>query len=396
MASRAPPSAAAAALWPPERIRAVAEQYGTPLYAYDGAEVKRRIDRVRDAFGPNTGLLYAVKANPHPDLLRAVRPWVDGLDVASEGEVDTAIQAEYPLAHLRLAGPAKTPHLLRRAVADQIVVSVETPDELRELADNARALGRRAQVVLRLEPTEPRRAFAVQMGRRDHPFGLDPEETKTALAVVAASPEVLTLRGMHVYGGAQCRSVRAWLRYAAHVLDLVAPIARAGFSLEEINVGGGFGIETTGGPELDVAALGPQVQQLWSKFPTGPRFVLELGRYLVADAGVYITRVRRTKTRADEATAILDGGIHHLWAAAGQLGPRPPIRVIGNCAGPRRPTHLTGPLCTPLDALGTVNASLAPGDLVAFDRVGAYGATLSPNRFLGHGEPQEVWIDATV
>ncbi len=395
-----PPRPTEGRVWPTERLAAL--DYPTPVFVYDGAEVRRRVDLVRRAFGSEIRLLYAVKANPLPALLGTMATVVDGLDVASEGEMNAADAAGFAPDRLRLAGPGKTAALLERAVRSGVPVSVETPGELTDVAGYARALGRRAQVLLRLEPREPRRAFGVQMSGPTHPFGLDAEETVAALDILRAAPDAIDLLGVHVYSGTQCRSIRGWMGHLAEALDLAEAVRRAGFALREINVGGGFGVAHSGTEALDVAALGPRARRTLDRFAAAaaeaarPRFVLELGRYLVADAGVYLTTVLRTKTRGAHHIAVLDGGAHHLWAATGQLGPSPPPVAVsppgrGSLAPGR--THLMGPLCTPLDHLGAIAGRLRQGDRVAFIQAGAYGATLSPLRFLGHPAPREVLLD---
>ncbi|MEL7368267.1 MAG: alanine racemase [Myxococcota bacterium] len=380
-------------LWPSTRLEALANAHGTPTFVYDGHEVHRRIRRVRDAFGADVGLLYGVKANPLPALLESIRDAVDGLDVASEGELHAALAAGYAPEHLRLAGPAKTHALLDEAVARNISVSVESPDELEEVAALAQQHQRCADVALRLEPPEPRHVFGLAMSGPRRPFGLDAAESDAALRIVKDAADVLRLRGIHVYGGTQCRSGRGWLAYLASVLDLAESVVRRGHGVREINAGGGFGIQTTRGRELDIASVGPKARRMMAKFNGAPRFVIELGRFLAADAGVYLTRVRRIKTRADRRIAILDGGVHHLWATTGQLGPTPPSVAVA----PRPPgrTELFGPLCTPLDRLGTVDVAVERGDIVAFLQSGAYGASLSPSAFLSHPPAREVWLPPT-
>ena len=375
------------------RVIDVATTASTPVYVYDAAAVRARIRAVRAAFSNAVAVLYAVKANPHPDLLRAIEPQVDGADVASAGEVRAAMAAGFAPKRLRLAGPGKTAALLAQAVADGIPISVESPEELEDVANLAARRQARASVFVRLEPRQPRHTFAVQMGTPSHPFGMDAAETERALAILGKRTDDLRLKGVHVYGGSGCRSVRGWLGYLAEALDLAYEVSQAGGPLEEINVGGGFGVASSLGPALDVATLGARAGRMLAKFPAAPRFVVELGRFLVADAGAYVCRVVRVKHRPGHRIAVLDGGVNHLWAATGQLGP-PPRPVVLHPARPAtEPTQLMGPLCTPLDALGRIEETVAPGDLIAFDGVGAYGATMSPQAFLGHGPAREVVLD---
>ena len=402
--STEPPS-----LWSDDRLADLATRFGTPLYAYDAAEARRRVHRVRASFGSHVGLLYAVKANPLPALLAAMRPHVDGLDVASGGEVELALAAGFRPDTLRLAGPGKRPDLLKTAAQHRIPVSVESPSELASLAKAATAVGHRTPVILRLEPPAPIRAFGVQMGHPTHPFGMNADECRVALRILADHSNTLRLQGVHVYSGSQCRSTRAWLLHLRQALDLAFDLTQTGLGLPELNIGGGFAVATADDPsELDVETLGPKAARMLDKFACAistprPRFVLELGRFLVADAGVYLCRVLHTKVRGAHTIAVLDGGVHHLWAATGQLGPRPRRRIVdrsgrgrtgnGAVGGSGASCELMGPLCTPLDHLGSIAGVPQAGDIVAFDGVGAYGATFSPVRLLGHPPPTEVLLD---
>lgn len=380
-------------------LEASAAAVGTPFFVYDADWVIARLDGLRAATGlsrERLALLYAVKANPNPALLAALEPFVDGLDVASEGELALALGAGYAPARLSFAGPGKREAALALAVAHGIgALSAESIRELELVAALARGAGAPMQVVLRVNPAAAIQAFPVKMSGVPSPFGIDEEELPRAVAMVRASPW-LELFGLHVYWGTQCHSARALARSFAATLDLAEQVeALAGQHLGFVNLGGGFGV----GGGLDGALVGAGLGRMLEKFAAGPgraelRFALELGRWLVAEAGLYVARVLRVKESRGRRFVILDGGTHHLQARfRGEVG-----RVV-NLSRPDAPgwrATVVGPLCTPLDVLveeGEV-PELRPGELAGFTFAGAYGLSASPAAFLGHPPPAELILRA--
>ncbi len=376
-----------------EHLRALADHHGTPLYLYDAAVVRRRLSHARAALPPDTRLLYALKANPNPELLRAIVPLTDGVDVASLGELERARACG--ATHTTLAGPGKSDAAL---AARAEVVVVESIAELDRLPDGQPFL-------VRLNPAARVRNFAVSTTGAPSPFGVDAEELPAlAEALRSGRPGY---RGLHVHAGSQCTSARAYLEHIAHVLDLAAQLARDhGLPPAQVCFGGGFGVaQDDAGHDIDLDAVGRGLDRAldrWAAATGAPRPVpsFELGRWLVAEAGTYVTTVVATKRSRGTTFAILDGGLHHLLAATEAFGadrPRPPVTNATRPDAPAALTTLVGPLCTPLDVLARDASLPAPqvGDRIAFHRVGAYGLTLSPVGFLGHAPPAEIVLPDT-
>ena len=368
----------------PEAAQTLAERHGTPFYLYDLEMLRQRARRAKAAL-PGS-LLYAMKANPNEQLLRGLHGVVDGLDVSSLGEVERALRCGWSASQLSFAGPGKTPHELAQAVAHGVLLSVESVRELDALA----ALGKAARIRLRLNPSVRAQAYRVPMMGGPSPFGIDEEELALAVERLQRHPQ-LDLDGVHVHPGAQCTSVGGFATAVAATLDLVE---RLGGPVRRVNFGGGFGVLP--GEELDVEAAGRRLSSMLEKFQasTGQRLeaVLELGRWLVAPAGLYVARVVSEKRSRGTHFTVLDGGFNHHLGASGHVSPRLPLVNLSRPDAPKVLRTVVGPLCTPLDTLG-VDVELAEprvGDLIGVLGSGAYGYSFSPLLFLGHPLPVEI------
>jgi diaminopimelate decarboxylase len=377
----------------PDDARALAEQHGTPFYFYDQAVLLERVRRARAALPGR--LLYAVKANPNEKLVRALYGSVDGLDVSSLGEVELAARCGWDAATLSFVGPGKTPHELAAAVERGVLVSVESVRELDALA----AIGKRARVRLRLNPTRRSQAYRLPMIGGPSPFGIDEEDLSIAVEHLRRHSAVLEFDGIHVHPGAQCTSVGAFAAAAAATLDLAEQLQREhGLAVRTVNFGGGFGVLAPG-EELDVEAVGKRLAAMLAKFRevTGKSVeaVLELGRWLVGPAGIYVAQVVSEKRSRGQHFVILDGGMNHHLGATGHLAPddapRMPLLNLSRPDAPRVTRTVVGPLCTPLDSFGVVElAEPRVGDLLGVVGSGAYGYSFSPLLFLGHPAPAEI------
>ncbi len=370
-----------------------AEQ-GTPVFVYDRALIAARIAEVRAAL-PGVTLHYAIKANPLPELVAWMTGQVDGLDVASGGELALALASGAKPATIGFAGPGKTDAELRAALAAGVKLHVESAGELERIA----ALGGR-EVALRLNPAFELKGSGMRMGGRASPFGIDAEEAPA----VAARAMALGVRvsGLHVYAGSQTLSAPGVIEAQAATLALAAEfVAVTGVRLDTLNLGGGFGIPYFDKDmPLDLHVVGEALTgALVTRPPTlkDTQLVVELGRYLVGEAGVYLTRVVDVKSSRGQNFVVVDGGLHHQLAASGNFGTV--IRrnyPLANASRYGQPATITadvcGCLCTPLDRLGEKVAlpETCAGDLLAIFMAGAYGASASPAAFLGHGPAREI------
>ena len=374
----------------------------TPFYAYDRSVIERRITELRRALPGEVHLHYAIKANPMPALVQYVARMVDGLDVASAGELRVALDAGMAPEHISFAGPGKTDDELMQAVAAGVVVNVESERELDVLARCGRELGLRPSFAIRVNPDFELKSSGMKMGGGPKQFGIDAER------VPAAFDRALTLDldfvGFHIFSGSQNLRAEAIVEAQQKSVELALRLARqAPGPIRLLNIGGGFGIPYfPGDTPLDIAPIAANLQDLVARVrreAPEAQLVLELGRYLVGEAGIYVCRVVDRKVSRGEVFLVVDGGLNHHLAASGNFGQvirkNYPI-VIGNrvSGSAREVVNVVGPLCTPLDTLGARMdlARAEIGDLVVVMQSGAYGFTASPTAFLGHPEPLEVLV----
>lgn len=375
----------------------------TPYFAYDRAAIAARVHEVRSALPPAVSLGYAVKANPMPAVVQHLAGLVDHLDVASAGELAVALDTGQPPARTSFAGPGKTDAELRRAVAAGVVVEVESRTELQRLVGTGKELALRPQAAVRVNPPFAVKGSGMRMGGGPQQFGVDAEAVPALLSEV--SEHDVEIVGFHVFAGSQNLSAailaEAQELTARLVVDLAAHVRG---EVRYVNLGGGFGIPYFEKDRpLDLAAVGEHLgrvvdDHLARALPEAT-VVIELGRYLVGEAGVYVTRVVDVKESRGRAYAVVDGGLHHQLAASGNFGQvirrNYPI-LLGNrvTEQPSGPVTVVGCLCTPLDVLGEAVdlPRVEVGDLVVVLQAGAYGPTASPTAFLGHPAPAEVLV----
>lgn len=369
-----------------------AKEAGTPVFVYDAGIVAARVARFRAAF-PTIDLHYAIKANPLPALLAAVAPLVDGLDIASAGELARALAVK-PAGAISFAGPGKRDAEIEDAIVAGATINLESEGEAARVLAIADGLGRTPRLAVRVNPDVELRGSGMRMGGRASPFGVDADRAAALVrTLIAAGAD---WRGFHVYAGSQALDAHAVAEMQAATLALAARLSEeAGARPPLVNLGGGFGVPYfAGDTALDVEAVGGALAEQLDRRPAGlanTRFAIELGRWLVAEAGVYLTRVVDVKRSMGETFVVVDGGLNHQLAASGNFGTvvrrNYPLAVAHAMAAPATMTaSVVGPLCTPLDRLGdrVVLPEVLPGDLIAIFLAGAYGATASPAAFLGH------------
>lgn len=373
-----------------------AEAGDTPLFVYDLGIVRRRIERFRAAF-PGVGLHYAVKANPYPPLVAAIARLVDGIDVASAGEMRLALASGMAPGRISFAGPGKRDRELEEAIAAGVTLNLESEGEAERALATAARIGRRARLAVRVNPDFELRGSGMKMGGGAKPFGVDADRAGALIKRVAAEADY---RGLHVFAGSQALDARAIVEAQSGALALAARLEEeSGVAAPMVNLGGGFGIPYfPGDGPLDVeavgAALGPGLRR-------GTDYAIELGRWLVGEAGVYLTRVVDRKTSHGEVFLVTDGGLHHQLAASGNFGTvvrrNYPVAVATRFGvEPEETASVVGCLCTPLDRLADRVAlpRAEAGDLIAVFLAGAYGATASPQAFLGHPPPLEMLVES--
>ncbi len=374
----------------------------TPFYAYERRLLDERVARLRTTLPAGIELHYAVKANPMPAVVQHLAGRVDGLDVASLGELKVALDSGMNPAEISFAGPGKRPPELAAALAAGITVNLESAGELEILARLGREQGRRPRVAVRVNPDFELKASGMKMAGGPKPFGVDAEQVPALLRRIGELG--LDFQGFHIFTGAQNLRAEAIVEAHDRIFELALRLASAAPGpLHLLNIGGGFGIPYfPGDTPLDLAPIAANLDRwlplVHERLP-GVRVVLELGRYLVGEAGIYVAEVVDRKVSRGQTFLITNGGLHHHLAASGNFGQvirkNYPVVVGNRVNGMERETvTVVGPLCTPLDLLAERMelAKADVGDLIVVFQSGAYGLTASPSAFLSHPPCLEVLV----
>jgi diaminopimelate decarboxylase len=385
-----------------QRLSLLAERVGqTPFYAYSRALLAQRVAQLRAALPKGLKLHYAMKANPMPAVVGFMASLVDGIDVASAGELKVALDAGANPREVSFAGPGKRELELRQAVAAGVLVNLESPREVRLLAGVSQVLGVPARVAVRVNPDFELKGSGMKMGGGPKQFGIDTERVPAVLADIAAAG--LSFEGFHLFAGSQNLKAESICDAQQKSYDLARRLAaHAATPVKFLNLGGGFGIPYFPGEQrLDLAPVGENLAQIAQRAQADlpqAELVIELGRYLVGEAGVYVTRVVDRKVSRGQVFLVTDGGLNHHLSASGNFGQvirkNYPVAVSRPGSGSTEVVSVVGPLCTPLDLLAERMAltEAREGDLVVIFQSGAYGASASPQAFLGHPPCIEVLV----
>jgi diaminopimelate decarboxylase len=387
-------------------VSRIAEQYGTPLFVYDESVLEHKLASLREALPSTFHVCYSVKANPNPAFLALFLEHECGLEIASAGELQQALAAGCVPEDVLFAGPGKTEAELALAIKHSIgEIHVESELEIKRVAEISRLHRRRARIAIRVNPGEDGLGGAMRMGGKSAPFGVDEEILPEILRLISRYPE-LDLCGVHLFAGTQILDHRILVAQYRKGLEIAKTVCElSGRPVRTLDFGGGLGIPYfPGDAELNLQELKTGLAQLMSPLEgdsrfAEARFIIEPGRYLVGDCGLYVTRVNDIKVSRGKKYLILDGGMNHHLAASGNLGQvikrNFPIAILNKFDATAAETvDVVGPLCTPLDTLArTAQFPVAEvGDLVGIFQSGAYARSASPLGFLGHPTPPEVLV----
>ncbi len=380
----------------------IAEAGDTPLFVYSAKMLRAQMERLRTAMPEALAIHYAVKANPYAPLLKVMSELVDGFDIASGGELAIVTKAGIAPHLVSFAGPGKRDTELRAAVRSGVTINLESEGEASRAIAIAAQEGVTPRLAIRVNPEFDLKGSGMKMGGGAKPFGIDAERVPALVRKVMQSGA--EWRGFHIFAGSQALDADALIEAQAQALQLAARLAReSGVPLPHCNLGGGFGIPYFSGDEpLDVDRIGAALKVRFAELPSelaDTAFCIELGRYLVGESGVYLTRIIDRKVSHGEVFLITDGGLHHQLAASGNFGTvvrrNYPVAIASSFdAEASEEANVVGCLCTPLDRLA--DKAWLPraevGDIVAVFCAGAYGATASPAQFLGQGPAMEMLV----
>lgn len=386
-----------------QSLMRLADRVGqTPFFAYDRRLLNERIALLRRELPDRVRLHYAIKANPMPAVVHHLKPLVDGFDVASAKELMVALDSGMSAEHIAFAGPGKTDAELSQAVAAGVLIEIESEGELERVAKIAAGTGSSPRLAIRINPDFELKGSGMRMGGGAQQFGIDAERVPQVLDSIVARG--FALEGFHIFAGSQNLRAEIIIGAQRKSVELALCLAeRFSAPLRYLNIGGGFGIPYFPKDQpLDLAQIGQQMNRLVedvSARQPQAEIVVELGRYIVGEAGLYVSRVIDRKESRGQVFLVTDGGLHHQLAASGNFGQvirrNYPV-AIGNkfASAPTETASVVGRLCTPLDLLGDRCELPAAeiGDLVVVFQSGAYGLTASPTAFLSHPSPLEVLV----
>lgn len=383
--------------------RLTARVGSTPYFAYDRRLLSERVAALRATLPSAIHLSYAVKANPMPAVVQHLAGLVDALDVASTLEMRTALDTPLSADRISFAGPGKTVAEIAQAVAAGVTIEMESSTEARRVIEAGEMLGVRPRVAVRVNPDFQVKGSGMRMGGGAQQFGVDAEQVPELLALVATAD--LDFLGFHVFAGSQNLNAEILCEAQQKTVELILGLAdKSPAPVRYVNLGGGFGIPYFDKDSpLDLGVIGTNLTMLVQDRiqPELPdtKVVIELGRYIVGESGVYVTRIVDRKVSRGRTYLVVDGGMHHQLAASGNFGQvirrNYPI-AVGNrlTEAPQSEVTVVGCLCTPLDLLGdgVVLPDAEIGDSIVLFQAGAYGLTASPTAFLGHPAPIEVLV----
>lgn len=377
----------------------------TPFYAYSRHLIEERLRFLRRHIPAEVAIHYALKANPFAPLVQHMAGLVDGFDVASGREMNLALNAGMKPGEISFAGPGKRDGELLQAISAGILLNIESVSELMRTQAIARAHGMTARVALRINPGYEVKSSGMTMGGAPRQFGIDQEDVADVLGMLSGPADTIIFEGFHIFAGSQSLNADFIIEAQAKGLELVENLARiAPGPVRRFNMGGGFGVPYfPGDDELDIARIGAAMHDLVERARTrlpGMALNIELGRYLVAPAGIYVTRITERKMSRGQVFLVADGGMHHHLAASGNLGQMIrrnfPVLIGNRVQGEEREiATVVGPLCTPLDLIADrmEMTRAVPGDLVVILQSGAYGLSASPINFLSQPAAAEMLVD---
>lgn len=373
----------------------------TPLYVYDSSIIKNKIASLRKHLPASIHIHYAIKANPMPAVVNFTRSLVEGLDVASGKELTVALDSGMDPDEISFAGPGKSINELALAIKSGITINLESDTELDRIAELAEQTGITPNVALRINPDFELKTSGMKMSGGPKQFGVDAEIAPELIKKIITLN--INFQGLHIFSGSQNLKPDAIIEAQTKTFALARQLAdQTNTELKRLNIGGGFGIPYFPGEQaLDLAPIGANLHTLISQYAdpfANTAIITELGRYIVGEAGVYISQIIDKKVSRGSTFLIVNGGLHHHLAASGNFGQvirkNYPVTIANKIGLPAEKASVVGPLCTPLDVLAQdMELPCAQiGDYVAVFQSGAYGYTASPLNFLSHPHPKEIFI----
>jgi diaminopimelate decarboxylase len=376
-------------------LSTITRAVGTPAYVYSAALVEENYRRFDDAFAPLRHIVcYAAKANSNLTLLRTLARLGAGADVVSGGELRAVMDSGFSADRVVFSGVGKTDEEIRYAVEkDLLAINAESEREIEKIDAQAAAAGVTARVALRVNPDIDARSHPyISTGRKHNKFGVEIGRASEIFSR-ARRFENVRMTGVQTHIGSQILDPEPLAEAARDLALLATGLARDGYPIETVDVGGGIGIAGEGQqpltPERYAAAVVPKLEGLPFKI------LIEPGRAIVGPAGVLVTKVLYLKESSGKLFLITDAGMNDLLRPA-LYGATHSVELVsdGRIGRDRVTADVVGPICESSDFFlrDAVIDLPREGDLLAIRDVGAYGFAMSSN-YNFRGRPPEVWVE---
>jgi len=379
-------------------IDEVVSTCGTPCYLYAASVIDEKYKRITSGF-PGFDIFYSFKANPNVAIARRLRSLGACADISSMGELEAAIEAGFEPGDIAFVGPGKTEREIDAAIRTGVyAVAAESAQELALIETVSRRLSVPVDVLLRINTLEKPSSPEMMVGGPSK-FGFD--EESVVQAVRGVKLDGARLVGIHVYSASQVLDSGFISKHLDYVAGLALSLSNElDFELRCIDFGGGFGVPYENDQsDLDlvpISLVAAGVRRRLAEQAPGCRLILEVGRYLLAESGVFVTRALRIKESRGTCFIITDGGMNHFSRPV-FMRVKHAARILNKLAL-RSDTRcsVAGPICTPIDVMATDVPLPRPeaGDVVGIFHAGAYGYTMSMMDFMSLGAPAEVLADA--
>lgn len=388
-------------------IKEIIKEYKSPMYLYDGGIIKNQYAKLKECLPEQFEIFFSMKANPLLGICQLMRSLGSRIEVASEGELHTALAAGFPAQDIIFTSPGKTVEELSYAIDEEIYsINVESFEELEIIQKIALEKSKRVNVSIRINPDYDALGAGIKMSGGATQFGIDYKQVMDGINALVHLPNI-NIIGIHVYMGTQMLNADNIVSTMEKTFEMALKICeKTGINLKFLDLGGGFGIPYfKNDQQLDLEAMKSGINRIWNQYCNkfrDVRIAVESGRFLVAESGRFLTKVLYCKKTKDQTFIVCDGGsnFHANSAFLGRyIRNNFSMTILGKENETVFVTNVVGPLCTPTDVIGqkVMLPEAEPGDILTVEKSGAYGLTNSPVLFLSHPQPAEVLVlDNTV
>ncbi|MCL2050382.1 MAG: diaminopimelate decarboxylase [Lachnospiraceae bacterium] len=386
------------------QIKDIVNRVGTPAFIYDSEVISGKFEQMYDFLPPVVNIYYSMKANPSLGICQYIKQLTKCIEVSSLGEIECALKAGFLAENILFSGPGKTHEELLFAIGKKIKINVESIQEIKDIQQICEAFTYSASIMIRLNPNF-QSSSGIKMSGVVSQFGIDMLDLPDIVNLTIKNAYI-DLIGMSIYMGSQILDAEIIISNTERIIKMFIDIQEEyGIKLKKVNVGGGFGISYFDGKCLDIKVLKQGFKVIFGKFKDKlekTEIFFESGRYLIADSGVFVTKVLYTKTIKDKNYLICDGGFNNIIVSSfftREIRGNFPIELIKQNEridnDKTMEYNIAGPLCSPSDVIGSkINMPYVhKDDYLIIRRVGAYGLTFSPALFISHSIPAEVFID---